>query len=105
MDRCTKHFECSMYSDQGFTCFQRFRDEAVPGCTGIGATGLDYCHNPSLSRSDSIGANGTLPELDFIGDREMELYSLQECQGDCNFDSGKHIDINEGPVFSITPMH
>lgn len=70
------------------------RNEAVPGCTSIGggATGLDYCHNPTLSRSNSIGTNGTVPALDFIGDREMELYSLQECQGDCDFDSGKPTD-------------
>mmetsp|Transcript_14348 Transcript_14348/g.34757 ORF Transcript_14348/g.34757 Transcript_14348/m.34757 type:complete len:269 (-) Transcript_14348:761-1567(-) len=71
--------DCDADNDcaQGLTCFQRVRDEAVPGCTGSGATGLDYCHNPTLSRSDSIGTNGTLPILDFIGDREMELYSLQ----------------------------
>ncbi|CAJ1965923.1 unnamed protein product [Cylindrotheca closterium] len=93
LDQC--HGDCDSDTDcaQGLTCFQRTRDEAVPGCTGNGATGLDYCHNPTLSSrsgddSPVVGTtNGTLPILDFIGDREMELYSLQECQGDCDFDS------------------
>lgn len=80
------------HSAPGLSCFQRAREEAVPGCSGNGATGYDYCHNPAFIRSKSVGINdGTLPKLDFIGDREMELYSLQECQGDCDFDSGKKL--------------
>lgn len=71
---CDEDADCQT----GLSCIQRDADEDVSGCVGFGGTGWDYCAVPS------VGGGGALV---FIGDFEMDFYQLQECQGDCDFDS------------------
>lgn len=40
---CDEDADCA----QGLQCFQRDRWEAVPGCSGRGVRGFDYCYSPT----------------------------------------------------------
>jgi hypothetical protein len=70
---CDEDIDCQT----GLSCIQRDLDEIVPGCVGFGGSGWDYCAVPS-------SAGGA---LEYLGDEEWDFYELQECQGDCDFDS------------------
>ena len=56
-------------------CFQRNGTETVPGCSGTGTSGVDYCHRP----------NGT-STLAFTGDNGVpsRSFPLGNCEGDCD---------------------
>lgn len=70
--------DCDTDSDCkfGLNCFERSGKEAVPGCTGAGRKGDDYCYTPPA---------GTLV---VAGDDNLPLsaFPLQKCQGDCDYD-------------------
>merc|ERR1719326_903607 len=65
------------------TCFQRNAMEAVPGCAGVGASGMDFCtevkEKPLVGSgsgwSNSGGADGCGRE------------SCRLCHGDCDDDN------------------
>ena len=58
-------------------CFQRSGFEAVPGCSGQGLSGKDYCYRRLTENTYwSIGNNG-IP---------AESYPLGLCEGDCDGD-------------------
>ena len=65
---CDKDSDCS----GGLTCFQRDGYEPVPGCSGLGKKGWDYCTNIKEKALDSSRNGGT-------------GYGM--CQGDCDKDS------------------
>ena len=65
---CDKDSDC----DAGLKCFQRDGKEAVPGCSGSGKKGWDYCVDEKylVETGDGLGKNA---------------YGL--CEGDCDHDS------------------
>ena len=73
--------DCDRDSDckAGLRCFQRTRLESVPGCSGDGVSGMDYCISSLLT----TGVNG----FDGCGAGKCDL-----CEGDCDYDS----DCKEG---------
>jgi hypothetical protein len=58
--------------DAGLKCFQRDGYESVPGCSGKGKKGWDYCTNVGVKALDSSRNGGT-------------GYGM--CEGDCDKDS------------------
>merc|ERR1719362_124752 len=64
---CDNDSECK----EGLACFQRDATTAVPGCSGQGKSGWDYCYKPVLN---DVGVNPTSPKLG-------------TCTGDCDEDS------------------
>ncbi|KAL3935709.1 MAG: hypothetical protein SGBAC_008824 [Bacillariaceae sp.] len=73
--------DCDIDDDcaEGLSCFDRVGDEIVPGCIGAGGSTWDYCFDPSA----------TDKELNFVGlpDPVWEYFELNQCEGDCDFDS------------------
>ncbi|CAL6391806.1 unnamed protein product [Bathycoccus prasinos] len=65
---CDKDSDC----DAGLKCFQRDGYESVPGCSGKGKKGWDYCTNVGVKALDSSRNGGT-------------GYGM--CEGDCDKDS------------------
>lgn len=59
-------------------CFERKGNETVPGCTGLGETGRDYCYDAGATTTTlrRVGNNGS-PALRF---------PMEACQGDCDTD-------------------
>eukprot|EP00581_Thalassiosira_minuscula_P013152 CAMPEP_0183729502 /NCGR_PEP_ID=MMETSP0737-20130205/30475_1 /TAXON_ID=385413 /ORGANISM="Thalassiosira miniscula, Strain CCMP1093" /LENGTH=487 /DNA_ID=CAMNT_0025961705 /DNA_START=130 /DNA_END=1590 /DNA_ORIENTATION=- len=55
-------------------CFKRDTNEAVPGCSGVGSWGTDYCY-----AARSFG-------LPLLADVTEEEFPLSACQGDCDGD-------------------
>lgn len=41
---CDRDADC----DMGLVCMERYDDESIPGCSGIGVKGKDYCILPEL---------------------------------------------------------
>jgi len=64
---CDKDSECQ----PGLACFQREGTTPVPGCSGAGKSGYDYCY---------------LPELNDDGENPGRS-DLGKCTGDCDKDS------------------
>jgi hypothetical protein len=67
---CDSNDECG----DGLLCFFRNGLEPVPGCSGTGVSGRDYCYVGTLGLV-IVGENG-------IGDS----FPLGECEGDCDTD-------------------
>ena len=44
------HSDTDSDCQAGLSCFQRDDVESVPGCTGTGISGKDYCYNPNPER-------------------------------------------------------
>lgn len=71
---CDDDSEC----DNGLLCFQRRRTEEVPGCEGVGDSGIDYCfRRPSDIYTYNAGDNG----------KPSVKYPLGKCKGDCDSDA------------------
>jgi hypothetical protein len=66
---CSSNAECAA----GLECFTRTDQELVPGCKGMGNSGVGYCHAPSHTIMDLGDCNND--------DRKCGL-----CQGDCDND-------------------
>jgi hypothetical protein len=49
---CANDSQCA----NGLMCFKRSGTQAVPGCTGTGRSGLNYCYSPT-SAGNSTGSN------------------------------------------------
>ncbi|KAL7527382.1 hypothetical protein ACHAXR_001928, partial [Thalassiosira sp. AJA248-18] len=72
-------------------CFQRNGIEPVPGCSGDGVSGKDYCYalqpatSPTPSPTDPLSPSGVLV---VVGDNwsPADKFPLGECQGDCDGD-------------------
>jgi hypothetical protein len=70
---CDRNGDCR----QGLKCFQRNRNEKVPGCGGTGGvTTWDYCYDPKDMSKDqtSLTDYGVTPQS----------YALGKCTGDCD---------------------
>lgn len=93
--------DCDGDEDCAFNlyCFQRDSFEAVPGCTGQGSSGRDYCAIPEPTSSPTPNPTKapTTPsptpstpknELVLAGDNgdPADAFPLGECQGDCDND-------------------
>lgn len=73
---CDEDHQCA----EGLVCFQRAdgRANTIPGCTGEGKKGWDYCYNPNW------GIPGPpLPAVETLG---LNPTGLDICQGDCDSD-------------------
>ncbi|KAL7542977.1 hypothetical protein ACHAXR_013016 [Thalassiosira sp. AJA248-18] len=70
-------------------CFQRGAIEPVPGCSGDGVSGEDYCY--ALQPTTSPTPSPTFPSgvLVVVGNNwsPADKFPLGECQGDCDVDS------------------
>lgn len=74
---CDSDLDCN----NGLVCFQRGGWEEVPGCTGEGSPGFDYCiRSPSPSPTPS-------PIYGNIQSLAVDANNLSVCQGDCDSDS------------------
>lgn len=71
---CDNDIEC--FGD--LTCFMRTGFQTVPGCSGAGQYGKDYCYNPQKPEA-----------LTFLATKQMhpESYPLRKCQGQCDSDA------------------
>lgn len=70
-------------------CFHRGETlSIVPGCSGQGTRGIDYCIEPSphLVSLQKVVGNGK----SFLF---FEEYALGTCQGDCNYDGDCEVRI------------
>jgi len=71
LKRCEGDCGTDLHCDHGFKCFQRDGFTPVPGCSGKGVSGTDYC----------------------ISEREIEnkgwkpVVKLNLCEGDCDIDT------------------
>ena len=102
---CLGHFSdqiCFPLLQGDLVCFQRSGTTAVPGCSGNGASGADYCYTagtksptpsptkaPTTAPSATPTAAATL-SLDYIGEN---LGPYGECQGDC--DKSSNCDVSK----------
>jgi hypothetical protein len=59
-------------------CSERTDTRPIPGCSGTGQYGKDYCYNPNLSTVLAVVANKK---------KHPTLYPLGECEGECNTDA------------------
>ena len=66
---CDRDSDCA----SGLRCFQRNGHTAVPGCTGSGSNGWDYCVDKKFLSSPNVNGKGT--------------GGLGLCEGDCDRDS------------------
>ena len=74
--------DCDLDSDCGegpLLCFQRSGTEPVPGCSGPGQSGTDYCYN----------AGATVTTLRYMGNDGIPAaqFPLGKCHGDCDSDN------------------
>lgn len=67
---CDDDSQCQL----GLKCFQRRGSESIPGCSGDGQSGKDYCYKPELEIVEIVNIN-------------VDSLILGVCQGDCDDDS------------------
>ena len=79
-DRCEGDCDSDSDCKAGLTCFQRSGYVSVPGCSGGGTSGYDYCWQPTSPTPGvlSLGVHA----MDGCGAGKCD-----ECQGDCDTDS------------------
>lgn len=72
---CQGHCQANSDCVSGLKCFKRSDTEPVPGCSGAGGSGWNYCYDPAKYKpiDGSPGSDGK--------------GKLFECQGDCDRDS------------------
>lgn len=72
--------ELLLFHEQGLLmCFKRTGTEVVPGCSGTGQSGADYCYD----------AGATITTLREVGNNGIpsSRFPMAACQGDCDTDS------------------
>merc|ERR1711907_628205 len=69
---CDKHSHCA----KGLKCFQRDKQQKIPGCEGLGKTGWDYCYDPLHGGIKVLG-----------GPNDSNAKDLGRCYGECDKDS------------------
>ena len=74
---CDSDLDCN----NGLVCFQRGGWEEVPGCTGEGSPGFDYCIRPPSPSPTPSPIYGNIQSL------AVDANNLSVCQGDCDSDS------------------
>ena len=67
---CDDDTQCQL----GLKCFQRSGSESIPGCSGDGQSGKDYCYKPELEIVEIVNNN-------------VDSLILGVCQGECDNDS------------------
>ena len=80
---CQGDCDGDVHCGSGLKCFQRSGTEAVPGCSGSGVSGKDYCYNDSPPTPSPPPSND--PALEYIGDCSSSS-PCGLCQGDCDGD-------------------
>ena len=70
---CDSNAECQL----GLICYQRDGLVEVPGCSGSGTSGTDYCIDREPDELAVIANDGS----------PSELFPLGNCEGDCDNDS------------------
>lgn len=75
---CTGDCDSDDQCASGLMCFQRDGYETIPGCTGKGQKGSDYCYDPNW------GIPG--PRLPILQSLGLTVTGLDICQGDCDGD-------------------
>ena len=60
----------------GLNCFERSGTQSVPGCSGDGISGKDYCYVPPAGELVLMGNNYS----------PASAFPLKECQADCDRD-------------------
>ena len=86
---------------EGLRCFGRGDLEPVPGCSGSGTSGRDYCFkDPSLA----LAPPSNDPPLEVIGDCSSTS-PCGRCQGDCDNDShcGPGLKCFQRGAFELVP--
>jgi len=73
---CDNHADCQ----EGLKCFKRIGFEPIPGCSGQGNFGDDYCYDPDWETSVDYHYAGN-------NNSPVEAFPLGECEGDCDSDS------------------
>jgi hypothetical protein len=73
LDECQGDCDSDLDCGFGLNCFRRLSAEPVPGCTGSGMEGVNYCYVPPPGR---LVVTGTGP-----------IFSLEKCEGHCEADS------------------
>ena len=70
LQTCVDHCDADSQCAEGLSCFQRDHFEPVPGCSGTGELGWDYCYDPSVDgrQFHSISGKGILG-----GDNSFDL--------------------------------
>ena len=58
-------------------CFERSGIQSIPGCSGEGISGKDYCYAPPTGELVRMGKNKS----------PASAFPLNECQGDCDRDT------------------
>merc|ERR1711881_383828 len=69
---CDADSQCA----KGLKCFQRTGTQPVPGCTGKGTSGWDYCYKPKPKPKPALG-----------GKNDAKAKNLKACIGECDADS------------------
>ncbi|KAL7450676.1 hypothetical protein ACHAWC_002556, partial [Mediolabrus comicus] len=78
LPKCHGDCDNDSHCEGSLVCFQRSGTEAVPGCTGTGASGTDYCaERPTQNTVWLKGDNG----------RPAANFPLGLCEGDCDSDA------------------
>lgn len=75
-------------------CWPRSKQEAVPGCIGLGVSGVGYCYDPAswASTKMTIRAGGVRKKGRGCGVKwpnsnyGASAFTCQTCQGDCDAD-------------------
>jgi len=81
---CDSDSECS----SGLSCFQRTSTQTVPGCTGSGSPGRDYCYKKSSTPTKSPTKAPTSSTILNLRSGECSVsLPCVKCQGDCDSDS------------------
>jgi hypothetical protein len=78
LGRCEGDCDNDTQCGPGLLCFQRRGTEAVPGCSGTGVSGKDYCYQPEEDGDLTIEGNNGTPS---------SAFPLGLCEGDCDNDS------------------
>merc|ERR1712048_188376 len=87
---CDKDSHCA----KGLKCFQRDKQQKIPGCSGLGKVGWDYCYDPKIAEILVPTAKPTKPTTTTTkkknslgGDNKSNAKDLKACWGECDKDS------------------
>eukprot|EP00956_Cyclotella_meneghiniana_P008557 scaffold11587_cov49-Cyclotella_meneghiniana.AAC.3 len=63
---CEGDCDLDSHCAAGLVCYRRMRGsvELVPGCTGVGIPGMDFCYDPLAEDASAVVSNATLETID-----------------------------------------
>ena len=79
---CDRNADCA----GDLKCFQRSGTTRVPGCSGSGSPGADYCYKVEFKPEQEDQEKISETELQYVGNRAFTAHSLGLCEGDCDSD-------------------